>query len=80
MHCFLGPYYCAKGSLTTATTTCMYASSALLNVDTLVTKTFEYEKANAIDPVSNMAKDKIYIFSGTEDTTVPPSMLFECTL
>lgn len=33
-----------------------------------------YAAGNSIDPVSNLANDKLYIFSGTADSTVKQSM------
>ena len=38
----------------------------------LITITQGFERDGDIDPLSNIADDKIYIFSGTADTVVVP--------
>jgi len=52
-----GPYYCAQGSLTTATTSCM-AAPILLDVNKLIstTDTFAREKKLMILPILKEAK------------------------
>ncbi|XP_056373758.1 uncharacterized protein LOC130267699 isoform X2 [Hyla sarda] len=69
-----GPYYCAKGSMMTATTTCM-SSPLSINVDSLRTQTQSYANQLLIDPVSNLANSRVFIFSGTRDTTVVPGVV-----
>lgn len=64
-----GPYYCAKGSMTTAEIDCMYLPSGIV-LSTLWTATSDFASKNQIDAVSNMADQKLYLFSGTKDTVV----------
>ena len=66
------PYGCAKGSLAGATN-CMY-SPFLTNVNALVSRADGYAATGTIDQTSNMANDKLYVFAGTADTTVNPSI------
>ncbi|XP_072255048.1 poly(3-hydroxybutyrate) depolymerase-like [Pyxicephalus adspersus] len=69
-----GPYYCASGSMITATNACM-KFPASINVDSLVSKTQSYVTSALIDPVSNLANDKVFIFSGTRDSVVVPGVV-----
>jgi poly(3-hydroxybutyrate) depolymerase len=64
------PYYCAQGQLSSAMM-CMY-SPLVVNLDQLVSTAKSYEIAGKIDPLSNLAKQNAYIFSGTKDTIVAP--------
>ncbi|WP_146074225.1 poly(3-hydroxybutyrate) depolymerase [Pokkaliibacter plantistimulans] len=72
-----GPYYCA-GSwsfntyLQNATGACMnpLTPSVGPNVPALLAKTQQLSKAGSIDPTTNLSDDHIYMFSGTQDTTV----------
>eukprot|EP01062_Namystynia_karyoxenos_P075619 TRINITY_DN7314_c0_g1_i1.p1 TRINITY_DN7314_c0_g1~~TRINITY_DN7314_c0_g1_i1.p1 ORF type:complete len:426 (+),score=128.86 TRINITY_DN7314_c0_g1_i1:86-1363(+) len=63
-----GPYYCAQGALTTATTTCM--STGLVNDAALAKYANAQAAAGKIDPLSNLADDKVVLWSGTKDHTV----------
>jgi len=65
------PYGCAKGSLLGATN-CM-SSPILTNVNTLISRADGYASKGTIDPTSNMANDKVYIFAGKSDTVVSPT-------
>ncbi|XP_069807861.1 poly(3-hydroxybutyrate) depolymerase-like [Dendropsophus ebraccatus] len=69
-----GPYYCAKGSMMTATTTCMSMPTSI-NVATLKTQTQTYANSGLVDPLSNLADSRVFIFSGTKDTTVVPAVV-----
>lgn len=65
-----GPYYCAMGNVLNAAI-CMGQYAFLTpnsNLFWMLTQQFAAEKA--IDPVANLAKRRIYIFSGTNDTVV----------
>ena len=63
-----GPYYCAQGSLNSAVGYCETGSG--ISLQTLIDYT-NYQAANGtIDPTSNIANKPIYMFSGTNDTTV----------
>src|ERR1700738_2513815 len=63
-----GPYYCAQGSVNTALGYCESGSGIPLQ------KLIDYQNYQAangtIDPTSNIANKPIYMFSGTNDTTV----------
>ena len=69
-----GPYYCAQDSLINATGPCM-AHSAAIPVSALVSTTKSWANAGAIDPVANLAASKVYLYSGTQDTTVVPAVM-----
>ena len=68
-----GPYYCAKGSITTALTNCMYVGT---NIDRAGIKAQikNYEQSGKIDASSNLSKQKAFIFSGVSDYTVVPKV------
>ncbi len=63
-----GPYYCAQDSLTTAETTCQYATSSSLSASE--TYLDAQSKGGTIDPESNLSGQKAYLWSGTMDYTV----------
>jgi len=69
-----GPFYCAQGSVSTATGPCMAATGST-NVPTLVSTTNSWAGSGLIDATSNLAKHKVYMFSGTGDTTVKQSVM-----
>ncbi len=62
------PYYCAKGNVMIATTTCM-PMAYTINVASLIDKAEEWSGSD-IDNVAGIAGDKVYLFHGTEDSTV----------
>jgi len=66
-----GPYYCALGSETTATTACM-SNPFLLKPSAYVQYANEQSAAGTIDPLSNLANNTngIWIFSGEADSVV----------
>ncbi|EGG23646.1 polyhydroxybutyrate depolymerase [Cavenderia fasciculata] len=64
-----GPYYCAKGNVVDATTECM-STPSLISIDELIAATSYAEDTYTIDPTSNMANSKVWLFSGTKDTVV----------
>ena len=68
-----GPYYCAQGSLNTALAACMNASSPI-DVADLVRLTKDSAQLNEIDAVSNLGDHRIWLFSGTKDSVVRPSV------
>jgi poly(3-hydroxybutyrate) depolymerase len=69
-----GPYYCAQDSLLTATGPCM-AHDQAIPVAALVATTKSWASAGSIDPVSNLANSKVYLYSGTQDLTVVPAVM-----
>jgi poly(3-hydroxybutyrate) depolymerase len=69
-----GPFYCAEGSITNATGRCM-ASPAGIPTSRLVTTTNNWATSGIIDPVANMQQSKVYLFSGSLDSTVRPGVM-----
>jgi poly(3-hydroxybutyrate) depolymerase len=67
-----GPFWCAQDSLTTATGTCQIGSPG---VTASTAKTDSYAASGAIDATSNLAKQKIWIFSGYNDGVVKRSVV-----
>lgn len=67
-----GPYYCSVGNLGMATTTCMQNNPAITQsgINLLETDTVLWANYGWIDSPSNLAKQKIYLYSGTNDTVV----------
>ena len=64
-----GPYYCAEDSETTALTACM-SVPAEIRVKQLEQDTDNYAKQGLVDPTSNIANQRVYLFSGKKDITV----------
>lgn len=62
-----GPFYCAQGSMTTATSTCMIGNPSITG---LINTTNSWATAGTIDPTSNIAKQKIWLFNGYNDGVV----------
>ncbi|XP_072006642.1 poly(3-hydroxybutyrate) depolymerase-like [Engystomops pustulosus] len=69
-----GPYYCAQGSMITATNACMKLPTSI-TVSTLQSKAQSYANSLLLDPLSNLARSKVYIFSGTRDSVVVPGVV-----
>ncbi|MDB5931202.1 MAG: Fibronectin, type domain protein [Polaromonas sp.] len=69
-----GPFYCAEGSITNATGRCM-ASPAGIPTSTLVSTTNNWATQGSIDPVANLQASKVYLFSGSIDSTVKPGVM-----
>ncbi|MBI1891185.1 MAG: PHA-depolymerase-like protein [Burkholderiales bacterium] len=63
-----GPYYCAQGNMFNATGYCMSGSGIPLS--SLYSYTDSNASSGKIDPTSNLANHKVYMFSGTNDTAV----------
>lgn len=72
-----GPYYCAEDSETTALTACMSAPLEL-NVKKLETDTTNFAKEGSIDDPSNIANQRVYLFSGKKDITVQSGVVADC--
>lgn len=64
-----GPYACATQSTYTS---CMYTSTPSITKSISNTNSWS---GNKIDDIANLAKQKIYMISGTLDTTVGPSVM-----
>src|SRR5215475_15450623 len=65
-----GPYYCAQGSLLAATSTCSCVpfgcfGQSSTNVDQLITITDRNAGRGLIDATGNLARHRIWMFSGT---------------
>ncbi|XP_053572209.1 uncharacterized protein LOC128662445 [Bombina bombina] len=69
-----GPYFCAQGSMTTALNACMKLPLSI-NVETLKSKAQSYVTSLLLDPLSNLAGSKVFIFSGSRDTVVVPGVV-----
>jgi len=73
-----GPYYCAQGSLTTATGPCMAATTwSKPATSTLISTTNSWASQGVIDPTSNLTNSRVYLFSGSLDSTVRPLVMDE---
>jgi poly(3-hydroxybutyrate) depolymerase len=80
-----GPYHCARGDMKTATTVCTCTGGAMMGackvkpggtgVDELIAFTDRSAKAGRIDPLASLAKQKIWLFSGQQDSIVPPPVM-----
>lgn len=69
-----GPFYCTRGRASATSSDC-YDQPSLLNVQSLIDFTNQQAIQGKIDPVSGMANDKVYIFSGTNDKVVYPGVV-----
>ncbi|MBI4124278.1 MAG: hypothetical protein HY467_05205 [Betaproteobacteria bacterium] len=72
-----GPYYCAQGSLWTAFYNCMTPGSwsPLPSIKALREITDRLVKEKRIDPTSNLASARVWLFNGTRDRTVYPAVV-----
>ncbi|HYD59494.1 MAG TPA: PHB depolymerase family esterase [Noviherbaspirillum sp.] len=64
-----GPVYCSQGNVMTATGPCM-ADTGSRNLPYLISVVNTWSGNGYIDPTSNLAGSKVYLFSGTIDSTV----------
>ena len=64
-----GPYYCAENSLRHALGRCMQGDETIA-VDELAGLTSEFALAGRIDPIANLASDRVWIFHGGADPVV----------
>lgn len=73
-----GPFFCAQGSLSTAVGPCMAATSTSKPAtSTLISTTNSWASQGLIDPTSNLANSKVYLYSGTIDSTVKQLVMNE---
>jgi len=73
-----GPFYCAQGSVVTATGPCMAATSVSKPATaSLITSTNSLASQGAIDPTSNLSGSRVYLYSGTIDSTVKQLVMNE---
>lgn len=68
-----GPYYCAQGNLNHALMACMndFYDNQL---PTLQQTASNWSSQGRIDPVGNLSGDRVYVYHGTNDTTVKASV------
>lgn len=69
-----GPVYCSQGSVTIATGPCS-ADTGSRNLPYLQSVVNTWSGNGYIDPTSNLAGSKVYLFSGTLDSTVKPPVM-----
>ena len=67
-----GPYNCAEGSLAFALSRCMSTVVGTPDAAELFEAASGFAEAGQIDALSNLADDRVYVFSGSEDDTVEP--------
>jgi poly(3-hydroxybutyrate) depolymerase len=66
-----GPYYCAEGQLyTNALNRCMQTGLGPPEPDRLLAFARGFARDHRIDPLENLANDRAYLFTGTNDQTV----------
>jgi hypothetical protein len=78
-----GPYFCAQGSVFTATTSCSCTSDLFscrvrgggTRVPDLIAITDWFAALQTIDPTSALASHRIWMLSGTLDTVVPQAVM-----
>lgn len=72
-----GPYYCAQGSLWAAYNNCMApgAWTPLPSTQALAFQARSLAQLKRIDPISELAGAKVWLFSGTADRTVVPEVV-----
>jgi poly(3-hydroxybutyrate) depolymerase len=68
-----GPYYCAQGSINSAVGYCESGSG--IPLQTLIDYTNAQAASGKIDPTTHIANKPIYMFSGTNDTTVHQAVM-----
>jgi len=72
-----GPYYCAQGSLWTALNHCMSpgAWSPLPRPETLKGHADRFARDKLVDPASNLANARVWLFAGMRDRIVEPEVV-----
>jgi len=72
-----GPYYCAQGSLWIAYNNCMTPGgwAQLPATSLLAFETQSLERQGRIDPTSNLASARVWLFAGGNDRTVLPQVV-----
>ena len=72
-----GPYYCAQGSLWTAFNHCMSpgAWTPLPRLENLKEHADRFVREKLVDPTSNLAQARVWLFSGMRDRTVEPEVV-----
>jgi poly(3-hydroxybutyrate) depolymerase len=72
-----GPFYCAQGSVVAAYFNCMAPGTwtPLPGIEQLRAQTEVLARARSIDPTDHLAGARVWLFSGTSDRTVDPSVV-----
>ena len=78
-----GPYYCARGNVNTATNVCSCTGSPFLcqvkaggtKVDELIAITDQNAANNTVDPTAGLARQRVWMLSGSADTLVPQAVM-----
>ena len=65
-----GPYFCAKGDITTALAQCVNKIEGNIDLSALGETALQYEAAGKIDSLSHLKNAKVWLFHGTQDTRV----------
>ncbi len=68
-----GPFWCAQDNVYIALNSCMKYPE-LISVSELVKITYSTALSLTIDSPSNMKNDRVYLFSGSQDTVVKQGM------
>jgi hypothetical protein len=72
-----GPYYCAQGSVWTATSTCMDPGPSVPPPDAkaLADVTKGLARDGRVDATENLARSRVWLFTGTRDGTVTSAVV-----
>ena len=70
-----GPWYCAESNLEYATNKCMGTTLGTPDTNTLIALTNTDASLGYIDDPAEMRNDRVYLFSGKDDTVVSPSVV-----
>jgi len=70
-----GPFYCAESNLEYATSKCMATTLGGPDTSTLVALTNTDYGLDYIDNPAEMHNDRVYLFSGKDDTVVDPNVV-----
>jgi len=69
-----GPYWCAQNNVLIATTACMTQPNSI-SIPTLIGATSYAYSTLSIDNPANLAKSKVWMFSGQSDSVVAPGVV-----
>ena len=69
-----GPWYCARGELSTALDECMRGPRAEIAVDDLIARARAAAQGGGIDPVADLAADRVWVFHGQNDEIMDPGV------
>jgi poly(3-hydroxybutyrate) depolymerase len=69
-----GPYWCAQSTVALALYGCM-VDTVPTDLARLYAKAEEYARDGRIDALSNLTRSRTYLFHGTQDSTVVPSVV-----